>query len=259
MPSVPEERQRDDLEQPIEIPPNPTAASHSTLVLLLRAAHLRQGVLTASALALAAGIGGRPAREMALVFGTVLVGQCILGWHNDLVDAGRDHRHDAPRKPIAQGLLEPASAWFAIGVAVLVLIPLAVANGLEAATFYLVAVVVGLLGNVALRTGWLSWLPWAAVWALYAPFLSHGGFGGRAQGDDPDLRLVLLAAAIGVGVHLLTSLPGLLPDHRDGHRSLPLVLAMRVGAPRLFWITCAYLAALTVAMLVVAHRVSQGR
>jgi 4-hydroxybenzoate polyprenyltransferase len=270
MPSAPEESRPASTGHPVEvadseesgpvggIPPNPTADRHWTALLLLRAAHLRLGLLTALALTLAAGLSGRPLREMALVFGTVLVGQCVLGWHNDLVDAERDHRHDIPGKPVAQGLLDPGTVWFAIGVGVLALIPLAVANGLQAATWFLVSVVVGLLGNVALRRGWLSWLPWAVSWALYVPFLSHGGFGGQARGSDPDLRLVALSAAVGIGVHVLTSLPGLLPDHKEGVRSLPLLLALRIGAPRLFWIGCGYLALLAVAMLVVAHRISQG-
>jgi hypothetical protein len=41
------------------------------------------------------------------------------------------------------------------------------------------------------------------------------------------------AAVLGVGVHVLTSLRGLVDDHQAGRRHLPLRLALRVGAPRL--------------------------
>ena len=55
-------------------------------LLLLRAAHPKQALLTAAGVAAAAALAGRPARELGLVFVTVLVGQAIVGWHNDLVD-----------------------------------------------------------------------------------------------------------------------------------------------------------------------------
>ena len=42
-----------------------------------------------------------------LVFVTVLVGQTMLGWDNDLVDRARDERHERSGKPIGAGLLEP--------------------------------------------------------------------------------------------------------------------------------------------------------
>ena len=55
-------------------------------VLLVRAAHPRQAVATAALLATAAAASGRPLREVALVALTVLVGQAILGWGDDLTD-----------------------------------------------------------------------------------------------------------------------------------------------------------------------------
>ena len=73
-------------------------------LLLLRAAHPRQALLTALALAGAAALAGRAGRGgRRSSFATVLVGQAILGWHNDLVDR-RARRADERRgKPIADG------------------------------------------------------------------------------------------------------------------------------------------------------------
>ena len=45
---------------------------------------------------------------------------------------------------------------------------------------------------------------------------------------------------LGVGVHVLTSLRGLVEDNRTGRRHLPLRLALRVGAPRLLVLTIAF-------------------
>jgi hypothetical protein len=43
-----------------------------------------------------------------------------------------------------------------------------------------------------------------------------------------------------VGVHVLTSLSGLVEDNRAGRRHLPLRLALRVGAPRLLVLSAVF-------------------
>ena len=95
-----------------------------------------------------------------MVLATVLVGQTILGWHNDLVDRNRDARHQATGKPIGEGRLDPSTAWFALTCAVLLVVPLAIATGVTAGSCYLLSLAAGMLGNTVLRQGVLSWLPW---------------------------------------------------------------------------------------------------
>jgi len=206
-------------------------------LLVLRAAHPKQAFLTAAGLAAAAALAGRPTRELGLVFVTVLVGQAIVGWHNDLVDRTRDAANEVPGKPIAEGLLEPGTVWFAIACATLLVVPLAIANGVAAGIAYLLAVAVSLVGNLTFRKGWLSWLPWAVSYGLYPAFLSYGGWGGATEGNPPEISITVLAALLGVCVHFLKALPGLVADNRDGYRHLPLRVALRTGAPRLLWIT----------------------
>ena len=63
--------------------------------------------------------------------------------------------------------------------------------------------------------------------------------------------MTVLAAALGVCVHFLRALPGLVPDNRNGVRHLPLRVALRIGAPRLMYLAIA-VTALVVAGLVVA-------
>ena len=209
-------------------------------MLLVRAAHPRQALLTAVGLAVAAALTGRAGREVALVLATVLVGQAILGWHNDLVDRRRDATRLPSGKPIADGYLEPGTAWFALVCGVLLVVPLSVQNGVTAGAAYLASLAIGLLGNVVLRGGWLSWVPWAAAFALYPDFLSYGGWGGDSTGDPPRTAIVALAAVLGVGVHLLCALPGLVADHEDGMRHLPLRIALRTGATRLLVLALAW-------------------
>ncbi|GAA1146029.1 UbiA family prenyltransferase [Nocardioides aquiterrae] len=231
------------------------ALAHTTPVLLLRAAHPRQAVITAGGLAIAAAISGRPGREVALVLATVLVGQAVLGWHNDLVDRRRDASRLPSGKPLADGYLDPGTAWFALICGVLLVVPLSIQNGVTAGAAYLASVGVGLVGNVVLRNGWLSWLPWAAAFALYPFFLSYGGWGGAATGEPPEPVLVALAALLGVGVHVLCALPGLVADHEDGRRHLPLRIALRIGATPLLVLALAWTVLAVAAMLVVGNSV----
>ncbi|UDY24182.1 hypothetical protein [Nocardioides sp. Kera G14] len=227
----------------------------TTPALLVRAAHPRQALLTTIALTAAASLSGRAGREVALVAATVLVGQLVLGWNNDLVDASADHDHQRI-KPIVDGL--PASTLsFALTCAVLLLIPLSVNNGLMAGACYLVSVAVGALGtlrNRLVRQGPLSWLPWAISFGLYPAFLSYGGWGGRATGDAPSITLTVLCALLGVGVHVFTALWGLVADDADGWHYLPLWLARRTGATPLLLGSIVYLGVVGAAIAVVAEQ-----
>lgn len=212
-----------------------------TPFLLFRAAHPRQALITAVGMTVAAALAGRPSRELLLILGTVLVGQVVLGWFNDLVDRTRDARHARPGKPLADGRLDPGTLWFCLALAVFLVVPLSVANGLYAGIAYLASLAVGLLGQwVRLRKGFFSWLPWAAAYALYPAFLSYGGWGGQERGAPPELLVTALAALLGIGVHFLTALWGLVPDNEDRWTYLPLKLGLKIGASRLLWVAGTY-------------------
>ncbi len=228
-------------------------------MLLLRAAHPKQAFLTAAGVAGAAALAGRPTRELGLIFATVLIGQTIVGWHNDVVDRARDAANETPRKPVAEGLLEPGTLWFAIACALLVVVPLSIANGVTAGTAYLIILVVSLIGNVVFRKGRLSWLTWAVSYGLYPAFLSYGGWGGAAFGDPPEVSITALAALLGICVHFLRALPGLVADNRDGYRHLPLRVALRIGAPRLLWTTIVLTVLVVAALLVIGNRFGLGQ
>jgi 4-hydroxybenzoate polyprenyltransferase len=179
----------------------------------------------------------------------VLVGQAILGWFNDLVDRRRDARHKRQGKPLADGRLEPGTVWFCLALAVFLVVPLAVANGLYAGIAYLASLAIGLAGQWTwIRKGLLSWLPWAASYALYPAFLSYGGWGGQERGAPPEILVTVLAALLGIGVHLLTALWGLVPDNEDGWTYLPLKLGLRIGASRLLWVAGTFTVLVVIAL-----------
>jgi hypothetical protein len=67
--------------------------------------------------------------------------------------------------------------------------------------------------------------------------------------------MVALAAALGLGVHLLVALPGLVHDHEAGERSLPLLLALRIGTPRLLVAAGVFTALVVVGILIAGRSV----
>lgn len=208
----------------------------STPVALVRAAHPRQALVTAAGLAAVAYAFGRPPSQAALVLATVLTGQVLIGWHNDLADRVADRKR--PAKPVGQGHVEPSTVWFALACAVLLVVPLSVANGINAAIAYLLSIAVALVGNLrVVRRTAFSPLPWAVAFALYPAFLSYGGLGGGYVGFPPSYGLTALSALLGGCVHFLLALPDLVGDNAQGMRHLPLRIALRIGAPRLLALT----------------------
>ena len=137
---------------------------------------------------------------------TVLVGQAVLGRHNDLVDRRVDREVTRDGKPLSTGEVDAGNTWFAISCAALLVVPLALTGGIVAGSCCLVSLAVGLLGNVVLRGSVASFVPRAAAYALYPGFLSYGGWGGQATGSPPQPLMVALAALLGVGVHVLAGL-----------------------------------------------------
>ena len=226
-----------------------------TPVLLVRASHPRLALVTAVGLAGAAALSGRSTGAVAAVLVTALTGQVILGWHNDLVDRTRDASHARTDKPLAQGLLDPSTLWFWLAVAVMLVVPLAVFHGVWSGVAYLGSLLVGVLSNVLLRGSWLSWLPWAVSYALYPAFLAYGGWAGQGHETPPEVSVTVLAALLGVCVHVLVALPGLVADRQDGRRHLPLRIAVRTGAPRLLWATLVLTGLVVTALLLTGARV----
>ena len=200
---------------------------------LLRAVHPRQALAIAVVVGALVALMGRPAREVLVSAAAVLVAQMILGLVNDVSDAERDRLSGAPNKPVAQGVLPVENANFFAIVLLLLLIPLSLQNGISAGMALLGTLAVGYAHNRWLRGTVLSFVGWAATFALLAFFVTLGGWGAYAEGSVPLTPFVVLVAVLGVCVHFLTSLPDLVVDNAASVRHLPLRIALRTGAPRL--------------------------
>lgn len=220
---------------------------------LFRASHPRQAVLVTVGLTVAALLAGRSTRETGLVLVTVLVGWVVLGWHNDVCDADRDKAHGRDDRPIAAGYLEKSTAAFFIAVGILLLVPLSISHGLVSGLTWLGIVLVGMLTNAGLlRRSQFSYLPWLVTFGLFPVFLSYGGWGGDGAGGPPTVAITICSALLGVGVHVLFSLPGLVDDNVDGSHSFPLRVALRTGAPKLLLIASIYTVVVGAALITVA-------
>ena len=225
---------------------------HGLAFALILACHPVPALLMTVGLAVAATLSGRSGREVLLVAATVLTGQLTIGWINDVVDRERDREVGRQDKPVAMGWVDPGTVNFAVACAVLLLVPLSMANGTAAGIAYLASVLSMWLYNFYLKGTRFSWLPYAVSFGLLPAFLSYGGLGGGLHGGPPTLVMTALAALLGVGVHFLTALPDLVEDNQTGVRHLPLRIALRTGAPRLLWISTAFTALVGLGVVVAA-------
>lgn len=219
---------------------------------LLRASHPRQAAAFALVVALLVALMGRPVREWLVSAAAVLVVQLFLGLLNDLCDVQEDQATQVAGKPLAAGHVPLGNVTYVLAVLFLLAVPLALQNGVVAGLWLLGTLVVGAVHDRWLHRGVFSWVGWAATFAMLTAFVSFGGWGNQAEGSAPVTAFAVLAAVLGVLVHVATSLPDLVADNRGGVRHLPLRLALRTGAPRLFFVTVAALVVVVAALVYVA-------
>ena len=213
---------------------------HGQAVSLALACHPLRTLAMTVGVSLAAALTGRPGLEVGLVAATVLTGQLAVGWIDDVVDRERDRQVGRQDKPVAMGWVDPGTVVFAAACAVLVVVPLSIANGTYAGIAHLGAVVSAWLYIFWFKRTVLSWLPYAVSFGLLPAFLSYGGWGGGSHGSPPTIQMTVLAALLGIGIHVLNVLPDLVEDRETGVRHLPLRIALRTGAPRLLYAASAY-------------------
>lgn len=228
---------------------------------LVRCAHPKQALALALSTGVLAAVADRAAAEALMVGLAVLTVQLSLGLSNDLCDEKHDHRAQTPGKPLAAGRVDPSSASYWMTVLVLVSIPLSAYSGLAAGAALLATLPVGWVHNRWLHRTPFSFLGWTVTFALFPAFLSYGGWAGTVHGEAPTWQVTVAAAALGFSVHFATSLGDLVADNKSGARTLPLQIALRVGAPRLLLLTVFATAASVVGLVtaVLSAGLLQGR
>ena len=229
----------------------PLVGSRARLRDLVRCSHPKQAVFLAITIGVLAAADGRPVREFLSAGAAVLAVQLSLGLSNDVNDQAHDYRAQTPGKPVAQGLVAAASASYWMMVLVLLAVPLSVQNGGIAGLALLTTIPVGWIHNRWLHRTAFSFVGWTLSAAMLPAFLSYGGWAGGMHGDPPTWVITGAAAAVGFSAHFVTSMGDLVADNKSGARTLPLQVALRIGAPRALLLTIA-LSALSIAGLVIA-------
>lgn len=197
----------------------------TSTVALLRAAHIGPTIAVTTVTALLSVASGLEGSRLALVTAAVLAGQLVIGWSNDLLDAGRDaavHRSD---KPLATGQLTAQAVSVALGVAAVAAVGLSAALGWRSALVHLMAVVGSGVGyNLGLKATAWSWLPYAVAFGSLPAVVSLAA----SQPELPAAWIVAAGTALGVAAHFLNTLPDLADDAATGIQGLP----HRIGGRR---------------------------
>ncbi|MEV7429241.1 UbiA family prenyltransferase [Nocardioides sp. NPDC092400] len=200
---------------------------------LLAAAHGGPALAVTTIAALLAVRSDLDATDAVLVTGAVLTGQLTIGWGNDLRDLPRDRAVGRTDKPLVTGALPVRWVVSALGVAAAACVALSAAVGWRSA---LVNIVLGAGAghayNLGLKATWWSWAPYACAFGTLPSVVTLAG-------PDPSWAPAWATGAgalLGVGAHLLNTLPDLADDARTGVRGLPHRLgatASRAGAAAL--------------------------
>ena len=159
-------------------------------MLLVRAAHPRQAVLTALAMAVAAAVSGPPAARgrTGPRHGAGRAGGARLGQRPRRPEGrpgGRAHRQAARHRALERGTVGFALACAAAAPGAA--LALQRDHRRPAPTCSRRWSACPATGGCA--TALLSWLPWAVSFALYPAYLSYGGWGGGAQGGPPTVAM----------------------------------------------------------------------
>jgi 4-hydroxybenzoate polyprenyltransferase len=218
------------------------APSPRSPLALLSATHPGPALaVTAVAGLLAAADGAAPDR-VALVAAAVLAGQLSIGWSNDLLDLARDRQVGRLDKPLAAGTVDARTVRVACVVALVLVVPLSLACGVLAGVVHLACVGCGWAYNLGLKATVWSWLPYALAFGGLPVFVS------LAAGADPAWWAAAAGALLGVGAHLVNTLPDLDDDRATGVLGLP----HRIGAGPTRVLAVAVLLAASVLLATVA-------
>lgn len=190
----------------------------ATASALAQAAHPGPAAVVTAVTAMLA-VASRLAPAAAVtVTAAVFAGQLTIGWGNDLRDADRDALVGRGDKPLASGRLSPRLVRSVLGLAAVACVLLSAAVGWRSATVHLgLGVASGHAYNLWLKATAFSWVPYAVAFGALPAVVSLAG----AAHDGPAAYVVLAAACLGVGAHLLNALPDLADDARTGVLGLP--------------------------------------
>jgi 4-hydroxybenzoate polyprenyltransferase len=185
---------------------------------LVLACHLPPTLGVTAFTALLARAAGHGIGTGALVTAAVFTGQLSIGWSNDAHDAQRDRIAGRRDKPLAQESWAEPIVRRSVVVALVASIVLSLACGAPGAIAHLVfGVGAGWAYNFWFkRTVW-SPVPYAIAFAALPAFVWLA----LPSRGLPPVWLLVAGSLLGVGAHLLNTLPDIAGDLRTGVVGLP--------------------------------------
>jgi 4-hydroxybenzoate polyprenyltransferase len=187
---------------------------------LLLASHPMPCLTVTAVITALAAASGRGAGGAVLVAAAILTGHLSVGWSNDRIDLARDIAAGRTDKPLIDGTVSPRTVSIAATTAVVLCIPLSLANGLAAGAMHLIGVGAAWTYNFGVKRTWLSPLPYAIGFGLLPAFVTLA-----LPGHPwPQPWATAAAALLGVGAHASNVLPDIEDDLGMGVRGLPQLL-----------------------------------
>lgn len=196
----------------------PPRRGSSPVSALLAAAHGGPALAVTAIAGLLALRSGLHPLDAAVVTAAVLAGQLTIGWGNDLRDLPRDRAVGRADKPLVTGALPVGRVARALAAAGLACVVLSALTGWRGALVNVVLIAgAGHAYNLGLKATRWSWVPYASAFGALPSVVTLAG---PAPAWAP-LWTTGAGAALGVGAHLLNTLPDLAGDERTGVRGLP--------------------------------------
>ena len=198
----------------------------STVLPLLRSAHLGPGLAVTTLTALLGYSARLRPREIAASTAAVFLGQLSIGWGNDLVDSRRDRAVARTDKPVASGdVAVPVVAAALVTSLVGCVVASARLGRRSAVTHLVLGVGPAHAYNLGVKSTVWSWAPYAVAFGSLPSVVSQAGGDRRPS----PMWITAPAAALGVCAHILNALPDLAQDDATGVRGLPHRLGPRRG------------------------------
>jgi hypothetical protein len=192
--------------------------SHSLrlFVSLLEAAHIAPGlVVTGISLALSAQISSiGPSALFAI---TILTGQFVVGWSNDLIDMASDKKSNRLEKPLVSGAVKKQTLHFFLAGDLVLLFVFTFFGpiGIRAGLLHCSAVLAALIYNYVLKNSILSFFPYAFAFGLLPATVYISAH------HHIQYWMVIIGASFGIGSHFANVLKDWEADAKIGHGGAP--------------------------------------
>ncbi len=197
---------------------------------LIQACHFGPTLLVTS-ISLGFALHYWPALDAIAIAVSVLSGQLIVGWSNDLHDYQDDLSHNRSYKPLVSGLLSKKFLKQALFVTLPISFAINLVGplGIKGGALYLLGIAFGVLYNFYFKYNFLSPLPYAVGFAALPSCIAI------SKNETPPTWMWLGGALFGMAAHFINVIKDMEADRSSGIGGLPQRLGRRgsIGAAAL--------------------------